>query len=300
VSPFSYRFLAKEKKKRERGNEMRKVGLVIDSTFGVDKAYAKKHHITVVPLKVLIEDREYIDGNMSPAIVVEALHAKLHVKTSQPAPELFISAYQDQLVHYEEVLCLTLSKTLSGTYNSATLAQTELSNQKVVVVDTETTINGGDYIVQEMIKFLEKGKNLEEALVFLEEVKNKGSLVFTVDNLQTLARNGRLGRVQAVIGNILKVKPILRFEKGVLDLEHKVRSFANVIVYIVKEAEKLLEFGEVVVRIAYVDQEEMAKQLEEKIKELGGKVVTTITGVISPVVAAHVGLGGLGVYITNI
>jgi DegV family protein with EDD domain len=279
---------------------MRKVGLVIDSTFGVDKNYAAKHHITVVPLKVLIEDREYVDGDMSPNIVVEALHAKLHVKTSQPSPELFIKAYQEQLEQYEEVLCLTLSKTLSGTYNSATLAQTEMNNQKVVVVDTETTINGGDYITEEMIKFLEQGKNLEEALVYLEETKDKGSLVFTVDNLQTLVRNGRLGRVQAVIGNILQVKPILRFKKGVLDLEHKVRSFGNVIQYIVKEAEKLLEFGEVVVRIAYVDQEKMAEQLEEQMKTLGKKVVTTITGVISPVVSAHVGLGGLGVYITNV
>lgn len=277
----------------------RTVGLVVDSTFGLGKKFIEDHQITVVPLKVIIDDREYVDGEINPDIVVAALREGKHVKTSQPAPELFIKAYEEQLQKYESVICLTISKTLSGTVNSASLAQTILDNKKIYVVDTETTINGGQYISEKMIEFLDEGHSATEALVYLEDVKDKGSLIFTIDNLQTLVKNGRIGKISAMIGNVLKIKPILRFRKGVLDLEHKVRSFKNVMLYLTDEVNKMLNFGNVVVYIAFVDRSIEAKELEHEICQLGDHVTTKITGVISPVVSAHVGLGGLGIYLTN-
>lgn len=278
---------------------MRKVGIVIDSTFGLESQIVKSQNVSVIPLNVYVDNKEYVDGSFEPELVIDALQRKLNVKTSQPSPDLFLQAYKEQLETYEEVICLTISKTLSGTYNSAILAKDILNDERVAVIDSETTINGGAYLVEKLLEFLTSGKTLSQALVYLEQLKSQGSLLFTVDNLQTLVRNGRIGKVQAVIGNILKVKPILRFRKGVLELEHKVRSFGNVLIYIVKEAEKLLSFGKVIVRIAYVDQLEQAKQLEHDIYQLGDQVEVKITGHISAVVSAHVGLGGLGVYLAH-
>ncbi len=277
----------------------RNVGLVVDSTFGLSEAFVKEHGITVVPLKVIIGADEFIDGQMDPDFVVKALHEGIQVKTSQPSPESFIQAYEEQLKHYPDVLCLTLSKSLSGTYNSATLAQTISENPHVVVVDSETTIHGGIYLVEELIKFFGEGHSVQEGLVYLEELKERGSLIFTVDNLQTLVRNGRLSKVQGFIGNVLKIKPILRFRRGVLEVEHKVRSFKNVILYLLEEVKKMLPLGKVAVYIAYVDGSVEAKELEHEIFQLSDQLRVRITGVISPVVSAHVGLGGLGIYLTN-
>lgn len=277
----------------------RKVGLVVDSTFGLSRDFVKEHQISVVPLKVLIDDQEYIDGELDPNIVVSALQKGKHVKTSQPTPELFIQAYQEQLSLFPHVLCLTLSKTLSGTVNSATLAKTILENDQVYVVDTESTINGGLYLAEKMIAYLDEGKSVVDALHYLEEQKDKGSLIFTVDNLHTLVKNGRLSKMQAIIGNVLKIKPILRFRRGVLDLEHKVRSFKNVILYLTEEVKKMMHFGNVIVYIAFVDRSIEAKELEHELYQLGEQIQVKITGVISPVVSAHVGLGGLGIYLTN-
>jgi DegV family protein with EDD domain len=277
----------------------RKIGLVVDSTLGLSKEFATEHQITIVPLKVLIDDKEYIDGQIHPDVVVEALQQGKHVKTSQPTPELFMKAYEEQLKIFPQVICLTLSKTLSGTINSATLAQTLLENNNVYVVDTETTINGGLFLIEELIRYLDEGHHVTDALGYLEELKEKGSLIFTVDNLQTLVRNGRIGKVQAIIGNVLKIKPILRFRRGVLDLEHKVRSFKNVILYLSEEVKKMLNFGKVCVYIAYVDRSIESKDLEQVLYQLGDQIRVKITGVISPVVSAHVGLGGLGIYLSN-
>ncbi|MCD4827669.1 MAG: DegV family protein [Acholeplasmataceae bacterium] len=274
------------------------VGLVVDSTFGLDKEFIKKENIIVVPLKVIIGDAEYVDGSINPDVVVKALQDKVHVKTSQPAPELFKKAFEKQLETYDEVICLTLSKTLSGTVNSANLAKTIMDNDNVLVIDTESTINGSGYIAEKVSEFLNEGHSASQTMGYINDLKEQGSLVFTVDNLQTLYLNGRLSKVSAFIGNMLKIKPILRFRRGVLDVEHKARSFNNVILYLIKQVETLLEYGkDVVVRIAYVDRSTEAKQLEHEIYQLGDRVKVKITGVISPVISAHVGLGGLGIYL---
>lgn len=277
----------------------RTVGLIVDSTFGVDKKYAKDNQITIIPLKILIESDEYVDGWFDPLIAITAMQQEKQIKTSQPSPEAFIEAFEEQLKMYDEVICMTLSQTLSGTINSASLAKTMFENPNIYVVDSETTISGGVYYSEKLIDYLNEGKTASEALEYLESLKAKGSLIFTVDNLQTLVRNGRLGKISAFIGNILKIKPILRFRRGVLDLEHKVRNRNNVIVYLVEEVKKMLLNGQVSVLINFVDLNDAAKQLEEEIRNLGTNVRVRLIGLVSPVISAHIGLGGLGVYLTN-
>lgn len=277
---------------------MRKVGIVVDSTFGLTEKYVKENHINIVRLKVIIGNQEYQDGNFDPEKVVEAFLNKQSIKTSQPTPEQFMEAINEQLTSYEDVICMTLSKTLSGTLNSATLASTILENPHVHVIDSESTINGGAYLTEKLVEYLDEGHTAEEGLQYLEELKNKGSLIFTVNDLQTLHHNGRLGLISTFIGNILRVKPILRFRRGVLELEHKVRGVSRAMEYLVSETKKLLEISKkVIVRIAFVDRSIEAKELEGEIFQLGENVSVKITGVISPVVSAHVGLGGLGVYL---
>jgi len=278
----------------------RKVGLVVDSTFGLSKEYIDKYQISVASLKVMIEDKEYIDGEFDPELVVVAMQNNKDIKTSQPSPELFLQAYEKQLTLFEDVLCLTLSKTLSGTINSANLALTLIENDHVRVVDTQQTISGSGYIAKKMIEFFEEGHTIEEGMPYLEELIKKGSLIFTVNDLHTLVKGGRLSKVQAVIGNFLKIKPILRFRQGVLDLEHKVRNYSNVYLYLVNEVKKLMDSGQtVVVLISYVDRSTEAKILEHDIYQLGDQVKVSITGVVSPVISAHIGLGGLSIYIAT-
>jgi len=276
----------------------RKVGLVVDSTFGLSESFLKENNIGLAPLNVMIGDAEYIDGQFDPALVVEALQKGIKVKTSQPSPDLFIEAYKKQLETYSEVICLTMSKTLSGTFNSAMLAQTILEDERVVVIDTESTINGSAYLAEKILQYLNEGHDSSETAVYLEALKDQGSLVFTVDNLKTLFDNGRLSRLQATIGNILRIKPILRFKRGVLDVEHKVRGFQKAAKYLVDEAKNMIDMGKkAIIRIAFVDRSIEAKELEHEMFQLGENIEVKITGVISPVVSAHVGLGGLGIYL---
>lgn len=276
----------------------RKVGIVVDSTFGLTEQFVKENKVSVAHLKVMIGEEEYVDGAFNPDLVVQALQKRQKIKTSQPSPDLFLEAYKHQLTMYDEVMCLTLSKSLSGTFNSATLAQTIIDDDHVVVVDTESAINGSAYLTEKLVEFLDKGHSAREGVVYVEELKDQGSVIFTVDNLQTLHDNGRLSRLQAAIGNILKIKPILRFKRGVLDVEQKVKGFSKAAKYLVDEVKTMIEMGrKAIVRIAYVDRSAEAKELEHELFQLGDQVNVQITGLVSPVISAHVGLGGLGIYL---
>lgn len=281
-------------------NKTRSVGLIVDSTFGVDKEYAKENNIKIIPLQVLIDEDEYTDGLFDPDLAIKALEEGKIIKTSQPSPEVFMETFEEMLKQYDEVICMTLSQNLSGTFNAATLAQKTFNNENVYVVDSESTISGGVYYSEKLIDFLNDNKSAKEALDYLEQLKDKGSLIFTVDNLQTLVRNGRLGKISGFIGNMLKIKPILRFRRGILEVEHKVRSRLNAALYLVDEIKKMTEVGKVDVLINYVDQKEGAEALLNRIKEIGKNVSVRLVGLVSPVISAHIGLGGLGIYLTNV
>ena len=276
---------------------MRKIGFVVDSTFGY-----KGNEATVVPLNVFIDDKEYVDGKFDGSLVVEALEKDLKMSTSQPSPNAFLNAYEKELAKgYEHVICLTIASSLSGTFNSANLGKDILENDNVTIIDTKTVNLGSEYILEEAIKYANLGKSLEEVIEYINDLISKGSIIFSVDNLQTLVKGGRLGRLSALIGSVLKIKPILRFKEGILNVEAKVRGLMGVFKYITNQVSELLTGEKVVVRITYVDNKGYAENLERMINDLNdNNLDLNITGQLNASVAAHIGLGGMGIYLIKL
>lgn len=275
---------------------MRKIGFVIDSTFGYKGKFA-----SIVPLKVIIDNKEYVDGTIGEGILVDALKNNKSITTSQPSPNLFVQAFEDELEKYDHVICLTVSKTLSGTFNSANLAKDISEKENITIIDTETVTEGALYIFEELLKLAEEGKSLEEVLGEFKRIKANGSIIFSVDDLSTLVKGGRLGKISGIIGSLLRIKPILRFKEGVLTVETKVRGLMSAFKYILDQAKVLVEHSNIVVRITYVDNRGYADQIYEMFKELNNeKIDLKIGGTLSPVVAAHIGLGGMGIYLAKV
>ena len=274
---------------------MSKIGFVIDSTFG----YQGKDDVSIVPLKVIINDKEYVDGQIDPKIVVEALKNKDDVKTSQPTPNAFVEAFEKQFeLGYEHVICLTISSTLSGTINGASVAKSIVENENITIIDTKTVSVGSEYILEEALKFAETNSNVDEVIAYINTLITKGSIIFSVDELSTLVKNGRLSRVQAILGSLLRIKPILRFKEGVLTVENKVRGLMGVLKYISEQVVEMLDKNNIIVRITYVDNLEYASNLKQNIIGLNNdKVDVQIRSILSPVVSSHVGLGGMGIYL---
>ncbi|HHW79188.1 MAG TPA: DegV family protein [Acholeplasmataceae bacterium] len=274
---------------------MRKIGFVVDSTFG-----EQIEDVSVVRLTVDVDGKEYVDGFIKPEIIVKALEEKKHIKTSQPNPTAFIEAINEQLEKgYEQIICLTISSGLSGTFNSANLAKKILNNDNVYVISTQTVNIGSKYILEKAIEYSED-HTIEEVLKYIDYLISKGSVIFSVDELGTLVKNGRLSRTAALIGNILRIKPILRYKNNHLEVEAKVRRFQGVLKYITEQVENMLDKLKVIVRITYVNNEDYAISMKEAIETVNHKnnVEVKIMDILTPVVSAHVGLGGMGIYLT--
>lgn len=270
----------------------------MDSTFGDVKGMAR-----VVPLNVFIGDNEYVDGSFDNNLIVDALKNKIEIKTSQPSPNHFLMAFEEALEEYEHVICLVISKTLSGTVNSARLAKGMLdeNEDRVTIIDTKSVNLGSAYILEESYKKANEGSSLKEVLNYIDELILKGSIIFSVDDLDTLVKGGRLSKLNAFIGNIFKIKPILRFKEGILNLEARARGLMGVFKNIVKQVEDMLEAGgKVTVRVTYVDNLEYANNMKERIEKLNNdNLFVKVTEQLTAAVSAHIGLGGMGIYLIN-
>lgn len=278
-----------------------KIGIVVDSTFKLSPDFLSQHQIEVAYLDIIVDEKTYVDGDITNETLFEHMMQNKKVSTSQPTPDRFVTAYETLLKKgFEHVICLTISSALSGTYNSANLAKTMVKlPDKITVIDTKTTICGSEFLTEKMVELIETKDNLKSILDSFFTLRDKGSLIFTVDDLNILVKGGRLSRLQGMIGNLLKIKPILRFDQGKLEVEHKVRNSENVIKYILNEVQKLSDKANTIVRIAYTTENDMGDILEKEIKAKFNNVTVSFSGVISAVVAVHVGKAGLGIYLTT-
>lgn len=284
---------------------MAKYGIVVDSTLNLDPKIIEQYKIKVAELSVTIDDVV-----QPPSIrnieVLEAIRSGKDVKTSQPSPNTFKEKFEEFLSDgYDEVLCVTMSSTLSGTYNSANLAVNMLDGElqdKVHVFDSESVTMGAMYYALHAIDLLYQQKlNMVQAIKHLTKAKDQGHLVFVVDDLGTIYRQGRLGRIKYILGNLLKVKPILVFQRNVLDIASRsARGFKGAFKFIEKRVTDFMaKFPnkKYLAWVAYVDRVEQAQVLQSKLEEEFPNLEVKWTGEASHVIGAHIGPGGMGIYL---
>ena len=198
------------------------VKIVVDST--VDLTPEVKAQVKTVALSVLFGGQEYKDGvTIDPVKFYEMLtSSELLPTTSQPTPMAFEDAYRELVEAGHEVVCITISSTLSGTYQSATIAADEFDG-KVFVVDSRSAAIGAGLLVEWALKLAEEGKNGQEILEALIEKRKEIRLFAMVDTLEYLKKGGRLSSTVAFVGGVLNLKPIITLEEGEIKVAGKAR-----------------------------------------------------------------------------
>jgi len=190
--------------------------VVLDSTADFPDARERFANFRVVPLYVRFGDesfRDYVD--IDPARFYERLPASAELPTtSQPTPGDFLAVYEELAPHFEHILSLQLSSTLSGTYGSALSAGEMLGGDKVRVIDTRTVSASIALLALGVQRRLERGTTNEELDEFVARYREGHKLLFTVNTLEYLAKGGRIGKAAAFAGNLLHVKPILTIRDG--------------------------------------------------------------------------------------
>lgn len=196
------------------------VKLILDST--ADLRASLRGQLPTVPLTVRFGAAEYLDGV---TISRQAFYEKLsadpnHPTTSQAGPEQFLSEFA-KLSSQDSGVVITIGSNLSGTYQSACIAAAEYEN--VYVVDSGTTTIGIGILAEYALMLIRQGLTGAQVAQRLEEKKEKLRLFAVVDTLEYLKRGGRISAAAALGGSLLKIKPLIRVDRGELVNLEKLR-----------------------------------------------------------------------------
>ncbi len=277
---------------------MNKIGIIIDSTVYLSATQIKDNDIAVVSLNVIDGETTYKETDITSEFAYKRQDENARLTTSQPSPQEFLDTYEAMFEKgYEKLVVVCLSKNISGTYQSAILAVKMIERgNDIYVFDTLQAAYGNEMIALEVLKLREQDMTFEALVKATDLIISKSGLFFTVENLHSLQKGGRLSKVQAFIGTALRVKPIIRMEDGKLNLWHKERTYNKVIEKMIATLqEEGLGKGRLHARIINIKSTESIELLSAAIKENFPEVLLTEQDYIGPVFAIHVGKRGFGV-----
>jgi DegV family protein with EDD domain len=254
--------------------------------------------ITVAPLYIQFPEGEISSSDITPDDFYQRLESmQPHIPTTaQPSAGVFSAIYQKIVEKGEEILSIHISSGLSGTFQSASLAARDLTGGVVHVVDSLTLSGGERFQVLAAARAIKAGWKVSSILERLEQVRQATEVVYTLDTLTYLARGGRIGRVQALAGSLLNIKPIIHVDPkdGKYSNLRKARTVSRALEEIVDHlANKYHNEKSLWVSVLHGRFFEQAQMLADLVKErlqVGKLEILRI----SPVLGVHTGPGIVG------
>ena len=272
------------------------VQIVTDSLTDLTAEHLKGLAVTVVPLTVLFGHETFLDRV---TITTDEFYRRLvqgdvWPTTTQPSPQVFAEAYDKAAAQSNEILTVTVSSRLSGTYQSAVAARELVKNKKcrIEVIDSQTVAMGMGLVVLAAAKEAKKGADLDKLADFTRKALTRSHFMAYFDTLKYLAKGGRIGKAQGLLGSLLSVKPILTTKEGEMAPVTRLRSQAAGIEYLYNfvTGHKNIDY----VGVEHSTQTEPADALAKRVAAAYPKA-TVIRSSVSPVLGVYGGPNALAV-----
>lgn len=276
------------------------LAVITDSTCDLSAEELSKLGVQRVPLYVSFKGETYRDWvEISPKEIIEGVQGGAGLPTtSQPSPQDFEAAFQEAASRgATEILCITISGELSGTYQSANIAR-ESASVPVTLFDSRAASIGLGEMVIRAVEMREAGASAAEIVRSLEAIRDSNRPLFTVATLEFLQKGGRIGRAQALVGSLLNIKPILSLEDGKIIPLGRARGNKKALAELVSQVQKhqAKHAGRLVVNFLHVQDPAAAEQVRGALDAAGVDYTGGRVYEIGAVVAAHVGPGTYGLY----
>lgn len=246
------------------------IRIITDTSSDISPVEAKKLGISLIPIKVIFDDIVYREGI---DITIDGFYEKLVQAdklptTSQPAPDDFLTHFNEAKEARESVVVLLISGKLSGTLQSAMIAKEMSDYEDIHIIDTNTSIMSLRFLTEEAVKLRAQGKGVAEIVATIMELKERIVLLAMVDTLEFLQKGGRLSKSSAFLGTLLKFKPVIALRDGTLGVVAKERGTNKGITRII---ELIPEFGEIdrqyPVYLGYTAENSICSQLKLKLRK---------------------------------
>ncbi|WP_018586098.1 DegV family protein [Salinispora arenicola] len=276
------------------------VAVVTDSTAYLPAKLMAIHRLTVVPLTVVLNGAEGLEGVESfPADATRALSGRrVSVSTSRPAPAQFVRTYRRLLDGGADgIVSVHLSAELSGTVESARLAAADFGG-RVAVVDSRSCGMGTGFPAVAAAEAAAAGVNLTDVRDAAQRAVARTTIYFYVDTLEFLRRGGRINAASALLGTALSVKPIMYMPDGAIVLRDRVRTVSRGVARLVDLAVEAAGEADVDLALHHLAAPQRAEALRVALAvRLGDRLRDTYVSEAGAVVAAHAGPGLAGVVV---
>lgn len=284
---------------------MKKVAIVTDSNSGITQAEGKQLGVFVLPMPFTIDgERYYEDINLTQEQFYDKLMNNAEVFTSQPVVGDVSKLWNEILKDYDEIVHIPMSSGLSGSCQTALMLASEYDG-KVEVVDSQRISVTQKYDVLDAKRLADEGKSAKEIKTILENNKLQASIYITVNTLEYLKKGGRITPAAALLGGMLKIKPVLQIQGEKLDAFSKTRTMikgkkimSDAIAKDIKE-----RFGDdyhhVHICVAYTYDREAALEFKEELQQTYPDA-HIICDPLSLSVSCHIGPHALAVAICKV
>lgn len=275
-----------------------------DSASDLPLAFYEENDVTLIPLVVVMDDKEYDDiTEIDSREVYKNIRNGGQPTTSQASLELFQKRWKELAVSGNEGLYIAFSSELSGTYNTAVMIQEQVKEEypdlNIVIIDSKCASLGEGLLVKEAVKLRDAGESLEVIEEKIRSMATHMEHLFTVEDLDYMARGGRVSKASAFFGGLLNIKPLLHVEGGKLVPLEKHRGRKKVLRRIIEVmAERGDNLSEQTIAISHGDDEQIALELKALVEERFHPKAIEIH-LIGSVIGAHAGPGTVSVFFLN-
>ena len=279
--------------------------IVTDTSSNLPTAYLQAENITVIPFTFHTESGEQScmdTASFDAKAFYTAMRNGEKVTTSQIPPQRFVDYLHPMLEAGEDVLFVSMSSGISGSYASGQIAarqlREEFPDRKLLLVDTYSASLGEGLLVMRAVNCRREGMCIDETYKTLRALRHRMAQIFTVDDLRYLRRTGRLSNLEAAVGTVLQIKPLLKGDpQGKIVCFAKLRGRQRAVEAIAKRYEELVvDAQDQTVGIAHADCAPDAQILASLLRRSSKPPKNILMVDYEPVTGSHVGPGALALF----
>ncbi len=279
------------------------IALVTDSIADLPKELMDKYQIHLLPLNLLIEDTNYLDKvTITPSYFYKLMdQLEEYPSSSQPTVLEVEKALNELSEHYKSIIVVTVSKQMSGTYNSFIQAVEKLSKKdvKIEVIDSKLNSGAQGLVVLRAAEEISKGKSFNEVVKITRETVENTDIFVSVPTLKYMLKSGRIGKAKAMAANLMNLKPVVSIDEdgnGIV-IGNAFSTNGNTkkikeLVHEIMEDKTISRYS-----LVHANASDRLEEYKEYYKELLGMEAEYIME-ISPIVAMNAGIGCVAISVT--
>ena len=279
---------------------MARVAVITDSVCSLPKELIDQYAIKIVPISIIIDGSIYYDGiDITPTEVYDFIASgKNSATTSSPTPNQFLQAYEELSKWADGILCMTICSDISMMYDSAIqakrLAEDLIPQVEINVFDSRTAGGAQGFITLAAARAAMSGANLEQVTDVAKRMMPRVNMIGVLDTLQYLAKAGRIPKIAAWGGSLLKINPILSFGQDEIGLLEKARTKPKAVKRLLEIMEERSQGKPVHVILMHANAPHEVEALKQQITSTFN-CVEIYTSDFSPTMGIHTGPGVLAI-----